>query len=160
LEIRDPIHGNIKLNETESKIIDTPEMQRLRYIRQLDVAYLVFPGANHTRLEHSLGAMDVTKTLISTIYTEEVPEFSYVGLLHDIGHGPFSHLSDSIIKRYLHRDHEQIGEAVIRNSEIRDIISGSGLSFDKIMKYFKDESSIDVVGGPLGSDCVPCDNVL
>jgi len=152
LEIRDVIHGNIYLNETESKIIDTPEMQRLRYIKQLDTTYLVFPGANHTRFEHSLGSMHVTKDLVSNLYGEQNREFSYVGLLHDVGHGPFSHLSEKVISVHLKKNHEKIGEEIIRNSLIKEILSDSGLSFDKIMEYFKDAENIDVVGGPLGSD--------
>jgi uncharacterized protein len=152
LEIRDPIHGNIQLDETEAKIINTVEMQRLRYIRQLDVTHLIFPGANHTRFEHSLGTMRLTRELVSNIYDDYVKEFSYIGLLHDIGHGPFSHLSESVIKKHLNKTHEQIGEDIIKDSEIKDIISDSGLSFTKIMSYFKEADKIDVVGGPLGSD--------
>lgn len=152
LEIRDPIHGNIYLNDTESRIIDTPEMQRLRYIKQLDMSYLVFPGANHTRFEHSLGAMQVTKELVSRVYGNDENEFSYVGLLHDIGHGPFSHLSEHFIKERTNKNHEQLGEETIKNSAIKDIIADSGMSFNKIMGYFKEADSIDIVGGILGSD--------
>lgn len=152
MEIRDPIHGNIRLDQTEEKIVDTPEMQRLRYIRQLDTTYLIFPGANHSRFEHSLGTMQVTKELAKNIYDKEPKELAYVGLLHDIGHGPFSHLSESVIKKYLKKNHEQIGEEVIRQSGIKEIISDSGLSFDKIMSYFKESDKIDIVGGALGSD--------
>jgi len=151
LEIRDPIHGNIDLDETVAKIIDTPQMQRLRYIRQLDMTYLVFPGANHTRFEHSLGTMQVTRALLSSI-NEKEEEMPYAGMLHDIGHGPFSHLSEDLIKLHLKKDHEKIGEEVVRNSEIKDIISDSGLSFDKVMDYFTNPSKMDIVCGALGSD--------
>jgi HD superfamily phosphohydrolase len=151
-EIRDPIHGNINLDETETKIINTPEMQRLRYIRQLDMAYLIFPGANHTRFEHSLGTMQVTKELAHSINSEKVKEFSYVGLLHDIGHGPFSHLTEDAMKKYLKKGHEQIGEETIGNSEIKDILSDSGMSVKKILSYFREAEKIDIVGGTLGSD--------
>ncbi len=152
MEIRDPIHGNILLDETEAKIVDTPEMQRLRYIKQLDTTHLVFPGASHSRFEHSLGSMHVTKELTASLYKGEKKEFSYVGLLHDIGHGPFSHLSEKLISGRLNKNHEKIGEEIIRNSEIKDIITDSGLSFEKVMSYFKDAENIDIVGGPLGSD--------
>jgi uncharacterized protein len=152
MEIRDPIHGNIQLNETEAKIVDTPEMQRLRYIKQLDTTYLIFPGANNSRFEHSLGTMHVTKELTAQIYGKGFEELSYVGLLHDIGHGPFSHLSEDVIKKHLHKNHEQLGDEAIRKSAIKDIISDSGLSFNKIMSYFNDAEKIDIVGGPLGSD--------
>ena len=126
-------------------------MQRLRYIRQLDMTYLVFPGANHTRFEHSLGTMHVTKALLSSI-DEKEREMAYAGMLHDIGHGPFSHLSEEQIKLYLNKDHEKIGEEILRNSEIKDIISDSDLSFDKVMDYFTNPSKMDIVCGTLGSD--------
>ncbi|MFI5412892.1 MAG: HD domain-containing protein [Candidatus Micrarchaeales archaeon] len=152
MEIRDPIHGNIEFDETEESIINTKEMQRLRYIKQLDSTYLIFPGANHSRFEHSLGTMQITKELVKDVYRDNFKEFSYVGLLHDIGHGPFSHLSEPLIEKHLKKNHEQIGEEVIRNSEIKDIISNSSMSFDKIMSYFKDAEKIDIVGGALGAD--------
>jgi HD superfamily phosphohydrolase len=151
-EIRDPIHGNIDLDQTETKIINTPEMQRLRYIRQLDMAYLIFPGANHCRFEHSLGTMQVTKELTSSIYKDKMREFSYVGLLHDIGHGPFSHLTEFAVKKYLKKSHEQMGEEIIKNSEISDILSDSGFSVKKILGYFREPEKVDIVGGTLGSD--------
>jgi uncharacterized protein len=152
LEIRDPIHGNIGLNDVEAKLIDAREMQRLRYIKQLDMSYLIFPGANHTRFEHSLGTMQVTRDIVSSVYDDSGDEFACVGLVHDIGHGPFSHLSERIIEKYLKKGHEQIGEERIRNSEIKDIISNSSMSFDKIMDYFRDANKVDLVGGALGSD--------
>ncbi|MGI0100686.1 MAG: HD domain-containing protein [Candidatus Micrarchaeaceae archaeon] len=152
MEIRDPIHGNMEINSVEQKIIGTPEMQRLRYIKQLDMSYLVFPGTNHSRFEHSLGTMQVTKELARELYGNDETDFSYVGLLHDIGHGPFSHLTENIIEERLHRNHEQIGEARVRDSGIKDIITDSGLQFRKMIKYFKESNSIDIVGGIIGSD--------
>jgi HD superfamily phosphohydrolase len=151
-EVRDAIHGNIEFDETECKIINTPEMQRLRYIKQLDMAYLVFPGANHCRFEHSLGSMRVAKELVSHIYGDGEKELSYVGLLHDIGHGPFSHLSEFVMEKYLKKNHEQIGEEVLVSSGIKDILEESGLSFRKIVDYFRDSKKVDLVGGALGSD--------
>jgi HD superfamily phosphohydrolase len=151
LEIRDPVHGNIAFDETEEAIIDTPEMQRLRRIKQLDVACLIFPGANHTRFEHSLGVMHVTKELTAANRIV-AGEFSCAALLHDIGHGPFSHLCENLVKEYTKKDHEQTGEARIRESAIRDIISGSGLSFGRVMGYFRAGRTMDIVNGALGSD--------
>jgi len=152
LEIRDPIHGNIELDDTESRIIDTWPVQRLRYIKQLDVAYLVFPGAHHSRFEHSLGTMQVARELSYAVYGKERKEFQYVGLLHDIGHGPLSHLSEPFIKKYLNKGHEELGESIIRKSEIKEILLDSGLSLNNIMKYFRESYKIDIVGGTLGSD--------
>jgi HD superfamily phosphohydrolase len=61
--IRDSLHGNLQLNEFEVKLIDTPQIQRLRRIKQLGFTYLVYPGANHTRFEHSIGSMYLASRL-------------------------------------------------------------------------------------------------
>ena len=152
MEIRDPVHGDITIDRTESRLADTPAMQRLRYVKQLDLSYLVYPGANHTRFEHSLGTMYVSKALFSDALGKKEPEFSYVGLLHDIGHGPFSHLSEPYLEKYLKKNHEQIGIEKIRNSEVADIISDSNMSLKKVLSYFKGSEKINVVGGTLGAD--------
>ncbi len=152
MEIRDPIHGNIAVGPIEQRIIDTPEMQRLKYVKQLDLSYLVFPGANNTRFEHSLGTMQVSRDLFQESLGRDEREFSYVGLLHDIGHGPFSHLSEPYIERALGKNHEQLGEERVKKSEIADIVSDSGMSLNKILAYFRGSEKINVVGGALGSD--------
>jgi HD superfamily phosphohydrolase len=152
MEIRDPVHGNIEVDRTECMVLDTQPMQRLKYIKQLDLSYLVFPGANHTRFEHSLGTMQVSKVLFSDILGKKEPEFSYVGLLHDVGHGPFSHLSEPFLEKHIGKNHEQLGVERIKNSEIADIISDAGMSLDKVLSYFKGSEKINVVGGTLGSD--------
>ena len=127
-------------------------MQRLRYVKQLAFAYLVYPSANHTRFEHSLGTYNVTRMIMQNIGKTEDSELSYVGLLHDIGHAAFSHLSDFALETYLHKTHETIGEEIINGSGIKDIISDSGLSFKKFMSYFRGNGIGAVVTGALGSD--------
>ena len=105
-KIFDPVHGFIKLNEIESAFVDSSVFQRLHYIRQLGVSYLVYPGATHTRFEHSLGVMQVASQIfdqISSKYTESevASEFAYwrqiirlSALSHDLGHLPFSHVAE------------------------------------------------------------------
>lgn len=95
----DPVHGFISVPEGPlTRIIDTPVFQRLRRIRQLGLGFLVFPGAVHTRFEHALGAMTLMQEALTTIRKkgtdlspEEVEAALVAALLHDIGHGPFSH---------------------------------------------------------------------
>jgi len=115
-EIRDPVYGFIKFNEKERKIIDHPVFQRLRRIRQLGLTDMVYPGAMHTRFEHSLGVMHLATRMFDAITSEaSLVEIlsksgydkSYISkdreivrlaaLLHDIGHGPFSHMSEEIM---------------------------------------------------------------
>ncbi|MEM0149562.1 MAG: HD domain-containing protein [Candidatus Micrarchaeaceae archaeon] len=149
--IRDPIYGNVEISDTELKIIESAQMQRLRYIKQTGFAYLVFPGANHTRFEHSLGTMQATKELAENLHWEE-NEFSYAALLHDIGHGPFSHQSEPLLKKYLKKTHEDLGREIINNSGISDIIADSGASLKKVMDCICGAGTCDIISGALGSD--------
>lgn len=98
--IFDPLHGPIELTEKCLQIIDTPEFQRLRYIKQLGTCYYIFPGASHNRFEHSIGVCFLAKELLSILIRKQ-PELDFdneikecipiAGLCHDLGHGPFSH---------------------------------------------------------------------
>lgn len=108
----DIIHGNISLCETAKKIIDTIEFQRLREIKQLGCCYLVFPCAVHTRFEHSIGVYHLAKQYVDILnvdgqyFTErERLCISIAGLIHDIGHGPYSHLFDDIVPKDKHHEY-------------------------------------------------------
>jgi hypothetical protein len=97
--VNDPVHGFINITYPICfDLIEHPYFQRLRHIRQLGLTYLVYPGANHTRFQHALGAMHLMETAIAVlrakghpISEEEAEAASVAILLHDIGHGPFSH---------------------------------------------------------------------
>ncbi len=102
--IRDPVHGDIAIGGEEMSVVDTPQFQRLRGVRQLGTSYLVFPGAQHTRFEHSLGTCWIAKKMIAeinerarkaglpeTIPAEQARLISMAALLHDITHIPFGH---------------------------------------------------------------------
>lgn len=91
--IHDPLHGSIKLKGVFLELLDTPELQRLHLIRQLGMAYLVFPGANHTRFSHSIGTYYIASQIAHELSLSEDDQtlVTIAALLHDIGHGPFSH---------------------------------------------------------------------
>lgn len=101
-----PLHGHIDITPRMSIIIDTPEFKRLHDLRQLGATYMVYPSANHTRFEHSLGVSHLGKILIESLQKNQ-PELNITdnlieliqiaGLIHDIGHGPFSHLFDDYV---------------------------------------------------------------
>ena len=129
--LRDPVHGLIVFDHDQPvdqlawTLIATPEFQRLRRIRQLGVAEFVFPSATHTRFAHSIGVFHTARKLIDII-RREVGEKSFdehraevaaiAALLHDIGHGPFSHMFESVQKsRSVGRRHEQWTADIIRN---------------------------------------------
>ncbi len=112
--IRDPLHGYIEFDELARAIIDTAEMQRLRRIRQLGFSYLVYPGANHTRFEHSLGTYHLMCLLLDRLEVpaEEEQELLVAALIHDVGHGPYSHVTEPLLTKYTGKGHEDI-EAVL-----------------------------------------------
>ena len=105
--IRDPVHDFIRLNSKEAKVIDSPIFQRLRGIRQLAFAHLVYPGAHHTRFEHSLGVFHLAaKMAIRLKLNDEQRQLiRLAALVHDIGHGPFSHVSEKALDIYADKDH-------------------------------------------------------
>ena len=137
-EIRDPIYGFITLNEWEREIINHPVFQRLRRIRQLSLTDMVYPGATHTRFEHSLGVMHLATLMYDAIISnednkkilEEMLSYNEIGLkkdrqlvrlsslLHDVGHAPFSHASEEIMpingQTGKHHKHEDYTTAMIK----------------------------------------------
>ena len=122
--IKDEIHGTLEFSELEGRIIDSPDFQRLRRIRQMSVTNLVYPGANHTRFEHSLGTAHLSWTIARRLGLDEetAAKVKLYGLLHDIGHTAFSHEGEDVLKKYL-GDHEGLGRKKIIEGEIADIIS-------------------------------------
>jgi len=138
LEIRDPIHGYIFISELEKRVIDTTIFQRLRRIKQLGGAYLTYPGAEHTRFGHSLGAMHLAGIVgehlinLGLMGEEEIEYLRIAALLHDIGHGPFSHVYEDISIKYLGKDHEDLTYWLITESEIKDILNDYGLDVKEV----------------------------
>ncbi len=134
--IRDPLWDNIRLDRSALLALDTPAMQRLRYVRQVGHAFLVYPGATHTRFEHALGAYHLTKRALASLEERgelaRVPDDDCVAvrlaaLLHDIGHYPFSHALEEA--GFPH--HEALGVAKLTEGELGDNlrqIGGPGLA--------------------------------
>jgi HD superfamily phosphohydrolase len=108
--IKDPVHGYVEVEEFALALLDSPALQRLRYIKQLGFSYLVYPGANHTRFEHSLGTMFLADVACRRfgLLDDERRLVVASALLHDIGHGPFSHASEPLMEKFLHRTHDDI----------------------------------------------------
>jgi len=126
--IKDPIYGYVAITELEKTVIDTRVVQRLRRLRQLAGAEFVYPGANHTRFEHSVGAMHLAGLMGERISgkDEEIQAFRLAALLHDVGHGPFSHIFEHILSR-ANRTHEDITTWLIQKSELADVLKEAGI---------------------------------
>ncbi len=137
--IRDPIHDYIELDELALALIDTPEVQRLRRIRQLGFSNLVYPGANHTRFEHSLGTYHLAKHLVKYVDELKQDELLAASLLHDIGHGPFSHATEELIVRYTRKSHDNV-EGLLRKGVISDVLKDFSLSPSNIAGHIKGET--------------------
>jgi hypothetical protein len=152
--IRDPVSGDLQIDNAVAKIIEAPEFQRLRYVKQLGFSYLVFPGAHHTRFEHSLGTWNVTKDISSRVLDSEDKELCVAGLLHDIGHMPLSHESERPLYPYIKMMHEDLGKRILEESSMLDSVGDYGMSKKKILRYFSGLGRGKIVTGPLGSDRV------
>ncbi|HRW83114.1 MAG TPA: HD domain-containing protein [Methanothrix sp.] len=136
--IRDPIHGYVELDLLATDLIDTREMQRLRWIKQLGLASLVYPGANHTRFEHSLGAYHLSVLLARhlDLGEQESAEIRAAALLHDIGHGPFSHVTERALSTYLREEHENVADR-LKRGEVGDVLADYGLKPHRIQRLIR-----------------------
>ena len=162
LEITDPIHDFIRLTETERQIIDTSVFQRLRRIKQLSGAHLTYPGAQHTRFEHSLGVMHIASMAGVSLQSKgmmtnnDLKNLRLAALLHDIGHGPFSHLFEEVLQRKKKKSHEQIGKEIILKTEIGDILTKNGFDKKLIHNLAVGEGKLqfmnEIVSGALSAD--------
>src|ERR687896_231303 len=162
-EITDPVHQYIRFSDVERELVDTPIFQRLRRIRQLAGAHLVYPSAQHSRFEHSLGTMHVAgyagETLLTKGYLDNedlVQELRLAALLHDIGHGPFSHLFEEVLEARCKTSHEDMGRKIISYSEVSDIVRKYGYNSSDICKLSFGESNVkffnEIIAGGLSAD--------
>ncbi|MDQ7082866.1 MAG: HD domain-containing protein [Aquificota bacterium] len=123
-EFSDPLYGFVRVSSGELKLIDTLIFQRLRHIKQLGTAYLVFPSAQHSRFEHAIGVLHLTDLLLSRTKAgsdRRIRDMVRVaGLLHDLGHPPFSHTTEVLIPD--ERGHEELTGRIILETEIYDIL--------------------------------------
>jgi len=167
-DVRDPVHGFIRLLGRECEVVDTPVFQRLRRIRQLAMAHLVYPGAVHSRLEHSLGVAHVAGRLCERldIDGEATRIIRLAALLHDIGHGPFSHPSEEVLSELApmevragqgetHKIHELITREIIRSDpDLRALVSDRDREdiINLLDKGWGEPLHKDVVSGPVDAD--------
>lgn len=118
--IRDSVYGDITLDGFELRIMDMPQFQRLRRIKQLGLISLIYPGATHTRFEHCIGTMNLGSKLSEELEltSDEIELVRASALLHDVGHGPFSHVSEGVLSV----PHEELSKYVITKTSMRDLL--------------------------------------
>ena len=154
--IRDPLWNTIRQDPIAAQIVDTPEFQRLRYIRQLGFTHLVYPGATHTRFDHALGVYYLTTIALSRIREDQriPPEvlegehlIPYAALLHDIGHYPFSHAIEELEAEYVPSDHEEVSEQFLASPSLRSALSALGpTAQDLLFKLISGQSEFPLRG--------------
>ncbi|MEM0173317.1 MAG: HD domain-containing protein, partial [Sulfolobaceae archaeon] len=146
-KIFDEIHGYIELTEQERELVDSSLFQRLRRIKQTSLAYLVYPGAMHTRFSHSLGTFHLANRLglklykLGIINDEELEYLRIAALLHDIGQLPLSHCIEPY---YIPKGISNviIRDVIISSTVIRDILSNYGFDYKKVLDIYNGESII------------------
>ncbi|XP_047445397.1 deoxynucleoside triphosphate triphosphohydrolase SAMHD1-like [Mugil cephalus] len=150
----DPIHGHVELHPLLVKIIDTPQFQRLRNIKQLGGGYFVYPGACHNRFEHSIGVAHLAGELAKALKSRQ-PELNITdrdilcvqiaGLCHDLGHGPFSHLFDGMFipetckgqKRWKHEDASiEMFDHLVESNNLTEVMRMKPYSLDENDEIF------------------------
>jgi hypothetical protein len=155
--IRDPLWNNIRVDPLALALVDTAPFQRLRYVRQLGLAYLVYPGASHSRFEHALGAYHLARRALALFeergldvsHTADARIVRYAALLHDIGHYPFSHALEEI--GALH--HEEVAHPLVTGGEVAAVLR-AGLGGDapeRIMALIRGTSASPLQGLISGS---------
>lgn len=130
--LKDPLYGFINIDAPFDDLIETEYFQRLRNIKQLGQTYLIYPSANHSRFEHSLGAFYLAKKFTETLKMDHKNEFMAAALLHDIGHYPFSHAIENYIEMLNGIKHEDQTLNLIRNTKISDILKKQKMDIDII----------------------------
>jgi hypothetical protein len=139
-EIKDPVHGYVYITENEKEIIDSFPVQRMRRLRQLAGSEYVYPGANHTRFEHSVGVMYLAGRVVENpnisqcVSEKEAEMVRIAGLLHDVGHGPFSHVFEHLLDKELHKTHEDMTRWIVSSSELKDKLDRIGYNPEEIGK--------------------------
>lgn len=193
--ITDPVHGSIGLSKLEAAVVSSRAFQRLHNVKQLGLAHLVYPGANYSRFSHSVGACHNAGRLLSAIHRsspgaditdEKIRAYRLAGLLHDIGHYPFSHATEHVVKNFYKKqsflveagsasaqaqgdtnasgdnyppsfDHEKLGEIIIQNDEeLKSIFEKHDFDVASVVKIFG--KTPDPLIGLISSD-LDCDRL-
>ncbi|MDI3507564.1 MAG: uncharacterized protein PWQ46_1030 [Methanomicrobiaceae archaeon] len=157
VHVRDPLYGYIGLTADEVQLLDTAPIQRLRRIKQLANAHLVYPSACHTRFEHSLGVLHIATLMAEHlgIGEDDLINLRYAAMLHDVGHGPFSHVFEASLKRINGDEttHEDITTRIIgEDDEISSILGDAAGEVAAILSEDQNGILNQIMSGNLDAD--------
>jgi len=153
--VRDPLWNNIRLDPEALAVVDTPAVQRLRYVRQLGHAFLVYPGATHSRFEHALGAYHLARRALSQLEdagdvhldSRERLRLRLAALLHDVGHYPFSHSLEEAGLPH----HEQLATRHLTGGELARRLAELGVPADELLALIQSRAREPLAGLVSGS---------
>ncbi|UPV74550.1 HD domain-containing protein [Halorussus limi] len=152
--IKDSVHDHIEVEGVARALFDTPAVQRLRRIKQLGPAHLVYPSANHTRFEHSLGVYYLACEGLDHlgIQGKQAERVRAAAILHDIGHAPYSHTIEEVIHRHTGKYHDDVHE-LLADNEVGDVLRDHGHNPDTIADLIAGEGKLgQLVSGELDVD--------
>ena len=152
--IKDSVHDHIEITGVARELLDTPVVQRLRRITQLGTVVLVYPSANHTRFEHSLGVYHLADRALGHLGIEgpQAERVRAAALLHDIGHCPYSHNIEEIIYRHTGKYHDDVYD-LIGTGPVARTLSEHGLNPDRVADLIAGEGELgQLVSGELDVD--------
>ena len=152
--IKDSVHDHIPIDGVALELLDSPAVQRLRHVRQLGTANLVYPSANHTRFEHSLGVYHLACEALGELGVEgtAAAHVSAAALLHDIGHAPFSHNLEDLFARKTGRYHDDV-EHLLEKGQVGSILRDHGLSPKRVARLIAGQGRYgQLVSGELDVD--------
>ncbi len=152
--IKDSVHDHIEVSGVARDLLDTAPVQRLRHVRQLGTVELVYPSANHTRFEHSLGVYHLADRALSQLGIEgrQAERVRAAALLHDVGHGPYSHNLEALIHRHTGNYHDDVHE-LLSIGEVASVLAAHDLDPDRIAGLVAGEGRLgQLVSGELDVD--------
>ncbi|MFB6120953.1 MAG: HD domain-containing protein [Halobacteriaceae archaeon] len=152
--IKDSVHDHISVEGVAAALLDTPPVQRLRRIRQLGTVSLVYPSANHTRFEHSLGVYHLACQALAHLGVDgtDAERVRAAAILHDVGHGPFSHTIEDLLHRRTGKYHDDVEDLLSRGAVAR-VLDDHGLSPTRVAALVRGEGRLgQLVAGELDVD--------
>ncbi len=152
--IKDSVHDYVTLCPVAMDLLDTDAVQRLRHIKQLSTVRLVYPSASHTRFEHSLGVYHLASRALSFlgIEGERARHVRAAALVHDVGHGPYGHQTEEVIRRRTGTDHDELGE-LLESTSLGSVLREHDLSPRRVAELVRGEGELgQLVSGELDVD--------
>ncbi|PSQ08252.1 phosphohydrolase [Halobacteriales archaeon QS_5_70_15] len=152
--IKDSVHDHITVRGVAEALLDTPPVQRLRRVKQLGTVGLVYPSANHTRFEHSLGVYHLADEALGHLGIEgtQAERVRAAALLHDVGHPPFSHNTEALLERHVGRGHDEVHD-LLADGEVARGLAEHDLDPDRVAGLVGGEGQLgQLVSGELDVD--------